>query len=317
MTEFEPLESGFSVVLGTGPLGLAVARRLAASRRPVRAINRSGRAELPPEVEVAAVDATDGAALRRAVPGASVLYHCLNTPYHTWPRTLPPIMAAVIEAATDAGARVVYGDNLYAYGLVSGPLTEDLPYRPKGPNARTRAELATELMEAHAAGRLTAAIGRASDFFGPRVLLSQAGERIFGHAVQGKAASVLGNPDMPHTYTFIDDFATALVTLGEHEEALGEVWHVPSDETASTRAFVARVFAEVGAEPRLRALPAPLLALLALFNPTLRAAREVVYQLDHPFIVDHSKFAHAFGAQPTQHAEAIRQTVAWYRASRR
>jgi dTDP-D-glucose 4,6-dehydratase len=259
------------------------------------------------------VDAADVATLRRAVAGASVLYHCLNTPYHTWPRTLPPIMAAVIEAAAAAGVRVVYGDNLYAYGKVSGPLTEDLPYRPKGPNSRTRAELATELMEAHAAGRLTAAIGRASDFFGSHVLVSQAGERVFGHAVEGKAASVLGNPDMPHTYTFIDDFAA---TLGEHEEALGDVWHVPSDETVSTRAFVARVFAEVGAEPRLRALPAPLLALLALLSPTLRAAREVVYQLDHPFVVDHSKFARAFGAQPTQQAEAIRQTVAWYRARR-
>lgn len=73
-------ESESHVVLGTGPLGLAVARRLAASGCRVKAVNRSGRAVLPPEVAVVAADAGDVAALRAAVGGASVVYHCLNTP---------------------------------------------------------------------------------------------------------------------------------------------------------------------------------------------------------------------------------------------
>jgi nucleoside-diphosphate-sugar epimerase len=123
---------------------------------------------------------------------------------------------------------------------------------------------------------------------------------------------VLGNPDAPHTYTFVDDFAAALVTLGAREEALGEVWHVPSAPTLSTREFVRLVFAE-GREPRLRVMPRALLVLLATVNPTLRAVREVAYQLEQPFVLDHSKFAGAFGAQPTPHAEAIRATVGWYR----
>jgi nucleoside-diphosphate-sugar epimerase len=57
-------------------------------------------------------------------------------------------------------------------------------------------------------------------------------------------------------------------------------------------------------------MPRPLLPLLAAVNPTLRA---VAYQLEQPFVVDHTKFARAFGAQPTPKDEAIRQTVAWYR----
>lgn len=300
------------VVLGTGPLGLAVARRLARDGRRVRALNRSGRAELPDTVEVMAADAADAASLGATFSGATVVYHCASTPYHTWPKRLPPIMTATIEAAAAGDARIVYGDNLYAYGPVSGPLTEELPYRPKGRNARTRAELASALMHADETGRVRAAIGRASDFFGPDVLVSQVGERMFGAAVAGKPASVLGNPDMPHTYTFIDDFAKALVALGEHEQALGEVWHVPNAETVSTRAFVERLFAELGAEPRMRVMPSAVLALLALTSPTLRAVREVVYQLEQPFVVDHSKFAQAFGADPTPQPEAIRQTLAWY-----
>jgi nucleoside-diphosphate-sugar epimerase len=59
----------------------------------------------------------------------------------------------------------------------------------------------------------------------------------------------------PHTVTYIEDFARALVTLGEREEALGAVWHVPNDETVTTRRFVEMVFAEVSRPPRLRAAP--------------------------------------------------------------
>lgn len=306
-------EAGLHVVVGTGPLGLAVARRLARNGEQVRAVNRSGQPELPRGVELVATDASDESSLAQALEGGTVLYHCANTPYHTWPKTLPPIMAAVIQAAAAAGTRIVYGDNLYAYGPVDGPLTESLPYRPRGGNARTRAELATALMEAHGNGLVRATIGRASDFFGPQVIVSQAGDRVFGAAVAGKPASVLGNPNSAHTYTFIDDFASALVTLGAREEALGEVWHVPSAPTVSTREFVRLVFAELGREPRLRVMPRVLLALLATVSPTLRAVREVAYQLEQPFVVDHSKFAGAFGAKSTPHEEAIRETVAWYR----
>jgi nucleoside-diphosphate-sugar epimerase len=304
---------GLHVVFGTGPLGLAVVRRLVRNGERVRAINRSGQAELPESVELVAADASEGSSLAQALAGATVLYHCASTPYHTWPKTLPPIMAAVIQAAARTGARIAYGDNLYGYGPVAGPLTEDLAYRPRGANGRTRAELATALMEAHGNGLVRATIGRASDFFGPHVLVSQAGERLFGAAVAGKPASVLGNPDAPHTYTFIDDFASALVTLGAREEALGDVWHVPSAETLSTREFVRLVFAQLGREPRLRVMPRALLALLATLNPTLRAVREVAYQLEQPFVLDHSKFAGAFGAHPTPHTEAISDSVGWYR----
>jgi hypothetical protein len=45
----------------------------------------------------------------------------------------------------------------------------------------------------------------------------------------------MGDPDMPHTYTFIPDIGENLVRLGERDEALGRVWHLPSPETRTTR----------------------------------------------------------------------------------
>ena len=63
-------------------------------------------------------------------------------------------------------------------------------------------------------------------------------------------------------------------------------------------------------------MPSALLAVAALFSPTLRAVREQRYQRDAPWIVDHSKFARAFGADVTPHREAIATTLAWYQNRR-
>ena len=45
----------------------------------------------------------------------------------------------------------------------------------------------------------------------------------------------------------------------------------------------------------------------------MKFAVQVLYQFDRPFIVDHSKFEKAFGAETTPHPQAIQRTVAWYR----
>lgn len=204
--------------------------------------------------------------------------------------------------------------HLYAYGRVSGPITEDLPDRLVGPNTRTRAEVALMLLRAHADGKLRAAIGRGSDFFGPHALLSTAGERVFGRMAVGKPAQVVGAPDVPHTVTFIEDFARGLITLGSADEAFGEVWHVPSAETVSLRRFVEMIAEQTHGPAKPRSTPSWVLAAGGLFNPDVRALREVVYQSDHPWVVDHSKFERAFGANPTPHPQAISTTLEWFRA---
>ncbi|TMD09661.1 MAG: NAD-dependent epimerase/dehydratase family protein [Chloroflexi bacterium] len=301
-----------NVIFGAGPLGLAVARRLSSLGKPVRLVNRSGKADAPPGVDVVAADVTDPAAAGQASEGASVVFHCASGPYGQWTKTLPPIMNGIIEGAAAAGARVVYGDNLYAYGPVDGPVREGLPYRPIGPTTRARAEVATTLMNAHGAGRVRATIGRASDFYGPHARQSKAGDVVFGRALAGKPAQALGNPDAPHTNTFIEDFAAGLVTLAERDEALGEVWHVPSAETITTRQFIDLVFQHLQRSPRLQVAPTFAIRLLGLVIPPMRAVSETLYQSERPWVVDHSKFARAFGGQPTPHPRAIAETISWF-----
>ena len=310
-------ERSLHVVLGSGPLGLAVARHLAARGDRVRAANRGGRADLPNGVEVVGANVAEVADAKRACEGAAVVYHCANPPYAKWPELHPPLMDAIIEGAAAAGARLVFGDNLYAYGPVNGPLKEDLPYLAQGPNGRTRARIAETLMRAHESRRIQATIGRGSDFFGPHAHLSTVGDRVFARAIAGKPAQVLGNPDAPHTVTHIDDFGRALVTLGERDEALGQVWHVPNAETVTMRRFVQMAFEAAGRSPRFRAAPRWGIAMAALFDPTLRAVREQLYQSERPWVVDSSKFERAFGWGATPLPDAVAATVAWFRSHAR
>lgn len=305
-------EPNLSVVAGLGAVGRAVIDDLVARGMPVRAVARHPVADLPPGVDVVVADLTDAQAASKALAGAAVVYHAASAPYDRWPELLPPLMRGVIAGASASGARIVYADNLYAYGPVDGPLTEDLPYRARGPNGRARAALAEQLMGAHAAGTVRATIGRASDYYGPRGVQSTAGERLFLPALAGKTAQVLGDPDQPHTVTYLPDFARGLVTLGMSDDALGEVWHVPSAETLTTREFAGLVFGTASQPLRLQVLPSVLLAGLALVNPMLRAVREQQYQRTAPWVVDHSRFARAYGAHPTSHTDAIAATLDWF-----
>ncbi len=162
-------DSKMDVVIGAGPLGLAVVHELLAKGGSVRVVNKSGKANVPANVEVKGGDIGDLQFARTACKSAGTIYLCAKPPYTQWADKFQPIMDGAIEAAAVTKAKLIYGDNLYAYGPFTGALTEDLPYAATGPKGKARAELAERLMAADKDGKVRAAIGRASDFYGPGV----------------------------------------------------------------------------------------------------------------------------------------------------
>jgi nucleoside-diphosphate-sugar epimerase len=280
---------------------------------PVRMVNRSGTADTPVGVQVIAANAYDLESARLACQDAAAVYQCAQPQYQDWVEKFPSLQAAILDAAASAGAKLVIGDNLYMYGEVSGPIHEMLPYQARTRKGKVRAEMAQAALSAHQSGKLQVAIGRASDFFGPGVLGSTMGERVFLPALQGKAASLVGKLDLPHTYTYIEDFGEALAVLGEHEEAFGQVWHVPSPQTITQRQFVELIFSELDKPPKMSGMGKLMMTIGGLFIPEARESIEMMYEFEKPFVVDHSKYARAFGDHAAPLPEAIRQTVAWYR----
>ena len=304
------------VVFGTGPVGLALVEHLAATGEKVTAVNRGGHADVPEGVDVLVGDASDVGFTTEAVRGASVVYQCLAPPYTKWPELFPPLQAALVEGASRAGAKLVSFENLYLYGRTGGaPLTEDLPSAATGPKGRVRAQMARDLLEAHEAGKLRVAIGRASDFFGPRGLVSHMGERVFYPVLAGKNAKVLGDPTQPHTFSYLPDIGAGLATLGTRDEADGKAWHLPNADTLSTRAFIQKVYHAAGTEGKASAMPSAMMNLVALFNGNVRELKEVLFEFEEPFVVDSRAFELAFDQFATPLDNAIPTTVDWFRAN--
>jgi nucleoside-diphosphate-sugar epimerase len=303
------------VVLGTGQLGQSVMRELVQRGACVRMVSRSGKlpGPLPAGVELMPADLYQPDEVRRVIQGAAVIYHTAQPPYHQWPEKFPALQESIITGVTGSPARMIMGDNLYMYGPVDGPIVETLPYSARTRKGSTRAKIAAALLDAHRKGNLRTAIGRASDFFGPGVLGSAVGESFFGPLAQGKAANVLGHPDMPHTYTFIQDFGKALVVLGEHDEALGQVWHVPNAEPVTSRQLVAMAAEALGVKPRMLVVRPWMARFLGLFVPEIREMIEMEYEFTRPFIVDYRKYKQAFGDHSTPLREALRQTAEWFK----
>jgi nucleoside-diphosphate-sugar epimerase len=145
------------------------------------------------------------------------------------------------------------------------------------------------------------------------VRLSWLGERVFAPLLAGRPASLLGEADQPHTFTYLPDFAAAMLAVADAPAALGEIWHVPNAPPVTLRQVVTRIAALAGTRPRLRVLPWPLLRLLGLFVPLLRELAELKFQWDRPYLVDHSRFTARFSTPLTPLATGLAATVAWYR----
>ena len=308
-----PDTNEYHVIFGTGPLGQSVMRALLSRRKRVRMVNRSGKAVVPSSVELVGGDAYDPAFTQSVSHGAAVVYQCAQPRYHEWVTRFPPLQEAILHGAAQNHARVVIGDNLYMYGEVEGKIHEGLPNAARTRKGAVRARMAEAALQMHAEGALQVAIGRGSDFYGPGVMGSVVGERVFANIVAGKAVQGFGNIDLAHTYTFIDDFGEALAILGEQDEALGQAWHVPNAETLTSRQFFGLAYELAGQTARISTMGRLMLAIGGLFIPEAREMVEMAYEFEKPYVVDSSKFIRAFGDCSTPIRTAIAKTLDWYK----
>jgi nucleoside-diphosphate-sugar epimerase len=204
------------------------------------------------------------------------------------------------------------------YGDTDGkPMTEDLPYNAHTRKGGVRGEISSAAFAAHKAGRLRVTAARGGNFFGPWGTDSTMGERAFYPLLRGKPAQLMGRTDLPHTHTYLKDFGTALVILGERAEADGQAWHVPNDQPTMTQGELVRLFAqEAGVEPKISSMGKGMMRIGGLFIPEARETVEMMYEFDKPFVIDSSKFERTFGLRATPIREAMKETVAWYKSHR-
>ena len=301
------------VVLGKGPVGTALTDRLHEQGHDVRVLSRSGGG--PADAEHVALAARDADAVTRAASGAAAVYNCANPAYDQWEQQWPPMADALLAAATRTGAVLVTMGNLYGYGPVDGPMTEQTPLAATGRKGRVRNRMWQDALRRHEAGEVRVTEARASDFVGPRVVENgHLGARVVPRVLAGKGVRMLGDVDQPHSWTSVDDVGRALAVLGTDERAWGRAWHVPTAAPVTARQAVAGLCAAAGVpEVPVRSLPHAVLRLTGLVVPTVRELEEVRYQFMRPFVLDSTAFTDAFGLAPTPLEQSWKQTVDWWR----
>ncbi len=296
--------SNLHVVVGSGPIGSGVARRLLAAGQRVRVVTRSGTGTAG--AELVAADAADAARMAQLTAGASVLYNCANPPYTRWATDWPPIAASLLAAAESHDVVLVTCSNLYGYGPVDHSMTESDPLAATYTKGRVRAGMWEDALAAHRAGRARVTEARGSDYIGAGGD-SHLGPRVMPKLLAGKRISVLGDPDAAHTWTFTEDMAATLVAIGSDERAWGRAWHVPSALTCSQREALTRIAGYAGAPaPRVGRVSPAMVRALGLVVPVMRELPEVAYQVEHDFVMDSSAAQTELGLVPTPAEDVLR-----------
>jgi nucleoside-diphosphate-sugar epimerase len=303
-------------ILGAGgAIGTELLKELVAGGESVRLVGRNPKS-LPGATEAVAADLADLDQTIRAVSGSTVVHLVVGLKYdeRIWRDLWPRIMGNVIEACKCAQAKLIFFDNVYMYGRVSGLMTEQTPFNPCSRKGEIRARIASTLLGEIQQGKLTAMIARSADFYGPNARTSVANVLVFDKFSKGATAAWLVNDAVPHSFTFTLDAARSLALLAKSETAWNQTWHVPTAGDPPTgKQFVAMAARQFGVPPRHRILGRPLVRIAGLFDSDVRASYEMLYQSESAYLFDSSKFARAFGFVPTSYDEGIRVTAAAYR----
>ena len=309
------MSQGTHVVIGaTGATGRVIVRELSARGVPVRAVSRRAIRDVPVNVTSVAADALDPASVKRAVHGAAVVYHCAMPTFENWRSDFPRMTRAIVEAAGGNDARVVFADDTWMYGRVTGPISERTPENPVSNKGVLRAWLGEMLLTAHHRGDADVVIGRAPELFGPHVgSLLNAG--FIGAAARGKRAIYVGNPDLPITPMFIDDFARGLITLATSDGVSGRAWMIPTPPPTTARSLVQLAADKHGRRVHVSRISSRTGRALGLVWPLAREGAEMIYQFEQPFTIDASDFTSRFGANPTPYEKSVRTTADWYRSN--
>jgi nucleoside-diphosphate-sugar epimerase len=296
-------------ILGAGgPVANALTRELnnknetvrLVSRRPVTTTNENTtwqKADLLIYEEVLA-----------AAKGSTVIYLCAGLVYDVaiWQQQWPVIMQNVINVAKETNARLIFFDNVYMYGLVTGPMLETTPYNPISKKGEVRAKIATQLMDEAKAGNINASIARAADFYGTDSGNSFMDMMLLSKFAKKESAQWAGDPKKLHNFTYIPDAGKGMFLLGQHQETDNQIWHMPTAAPLTGKQFIDIAAKVYNVKPKYMAINKIMLQLYGLFNKQVAGTVEMYYQYDHDYDFNSSNFEKHINFSPTRYADGIK-----------
>ena len=299
-------------ILGsTGIIGTELAKSLTQYTDKIRLVSRNPR-RVNPTDELFAADILDAKQVLKAVEGSEVVYLTVGLQYKisVWQTQWPLIMQNVIDACKTHHAKLVFFDNVYAYGLVKGWMKEDTMINPSSKKGEVRAQISQMIMSEVEKGNFDAIIARAADFYGPNTPLSFVTVTVFDNFRKGKKAQWFIDADKKHSMTYTPDAGKGTALLGNTTSAFNQIWHLPTDKNVLTgKEFIEIAAKAFGVEPRHTVLKKWMIQMVGYFIPVVKESIEMLYQNEYDYLFDSIKFEKAFNFIPTNYNDGIVATV--------
>jgi nucleoside-diphosphate-sugar epimerase len=243
---------------GAGFIGSAVVRRLRADGLPVRVVDdlSKGKASNVPEgCEQLTGDLTDPDVARAAFRDVDVCFHLAAkiggiAYFHRYPADILHennlMLSSVFRSATDVGAKVVYVSSSMVFERTTEfPTPEDAIDRSPSPfSAYGFSKLIGEwyCRAFHEQHGTPYAIARPFNAYGPGELPED--EPGLAHVIPdlirkildgGRTIEIFGDGRQVRSFTYVDDVADAIVTIGFHPDAVSEDFNIGTGVETSVR----------------------------------------------------------------------------------
>jgi nucleoside-diphosphate-sugar epimerase len=296
-------------ILGAGgAVANALTRELTNNNETIRLVSRKPIANTAKNISWKKADLLNCAEVLDSAKGSSVIYLTAGLVYdkNIWQAQWPVVMQNAINVAKETGARLIFFDNVYMYGLVDGPMTENTPYNPCSAKGEVRAKIATQLMDEAKAGNIKATIARAADFYGTENKNGFFDMMVLDNYAKGAKAQWLGNLQKLHSFSYIPDMGKGVYLLGQNPDSDNQIWHMPTAKPLTGKQFIDMTAKIYNVEPKVFAINKFMLWSYGLFNKVVASTVEMYYQYNHDYIFDSSKFEKAFNVKPTSYEEGIK-----------
>jgi nucleoside-diphosphate-sugar epimerase len=297
-------------ILGAGgPVANVLTQELLNHNETIRLVSRKPINPTGKNISWQKADLLNYNEVLEATKGSTVIYLCAGLVYDAkiWQQQWPVIMQNVINAAKATNARFIFFDNVYMYGLVDGPMTEETPYKPVSEKGKVRVKIADQLMNEVKAGKIQASILRAADFYGTDSQNSSFDMMLLDKYAKKQTAQWIGDPKVKHNFTYIPDAGRAMYLLGQDPQSDNQIWHAPTAAPLIGTEFINMAANIYHVKPKFMRINKFMMWLFGLFNKVVAGAVEMYYQYDHNYDFNSTKFEKAFNFKPTSYEDGIKQ----------
>ena len=307
---------------GAGFIGSAVVRNLLARAEEVRVVDNLSKnrpAEVPPEADYLNGDITDPEVARRAFDGADLCFHLAAKIggigyFHKYPADILDdnnlMLSQVFRTATETGTKVTYVSSSMVFERAEEfPTSEGAIDRFPPPfSAYGFSKLIGEwyCRAFHEQFGTRFAIARPFNAYGPGEFPED--EPGLAHVIPDLVKKIVGSTGpveifgdgtQSRSFTYVDDVADAIVTIGTHPDGEGEDFNIGTGVETSINELLELLWREVG-----RAGPPDVVHTDTLPVDVQRRVPDV------------SKIRERLGwTSSVSLEEGLRRTIDWYRES--